>query len=215
MSSPPPAKRARLASEAEVLPLLFPAALPGALINAHIHSANRLHILGLIPELRNRIMEMALSSPDDIALSATSPQQPPILRTCSQLRAQYTRVYYTINSLVLSLEAYNGAATVPAVKAFVKHVESPMDLEIIEFLRVEKWWVNLLEWMRLVHAGEMPNFVEGAEQRSGELLVIAQMFGVVEEMKGVDWEITRKVLERFRVLLGEHDVDWHGDPLED
>lgn len=160
-------------------------------------------------------MEMALSSPDEIALSATSPQQPPILRACSQLRAQYTRVYYTINSFVLSLEGYNAAATVPAIKAFAEHVENPMDLERIEFLGIEKWWVNLLEWMRLVHAGEIPNFVEAADQRSGELLVIAQMFGVVEDMKGVDWGVTRKVLERFRVLLGEHDVDWHGDPLED
>lgn len=96
----------------------------------------------------------------------------------------------------------------PAIKAFVKHVDNPLDLEAIEILRSAKWWISVLEWMPLVHAGQLPNFVEGTHQQSGEPLIIRQMFGAVEVMGGVGWMITKKVMERFRQLLGECHVDW-------
>lgn len=182
------------------------------LINTHLHGANPLHLLGLTAELRNNIMEMALHDPDEIKLTATSPVQPAILRVCSQLRQDHIGVYYDINEFHLVINDYDAAAIVPPIMAFVTYRKEDKSLARFMMNGFQNWG-NLMEWLRLTHQDCLPRIT--IPDQLEEFVIVSQMFAIMEEMRKIDWTTTKKVLETFREPLGDVDVDWLGDPLED
>lgn len=70
----------------------------------HVHQSNRLHLLGLPPEIRNKIMDYALPSTEKIRIRPNRSIQPAIIRTCRLLRDEYIQQFYYGKVFLLEIQ---------------------------------------------------------------------------------------------------------------
>jgi len=106
------------------------------------------HILRLPAELRNRIYFEVMVSPTPIAIDEENHSHPGLLQTSRQLRREAIKIYEENNSFRVDLEDLKFA---PQPSHWVWH--SYVEFSSNDTMSFDSCWPNLVEWLRLYHAG--------------------------------------------------------------
>lgn len=104
------------------------------------------HLLNLPGELRNHIYEMVVVEPDRVEITSEGPGEPPLLRTCRQIRREAGSLYYRSNIFAFCLEAYNGADFVPFIRQADKFIWTLREGAVMFTwpLNTDRNWDNLV-----------------------------------------------------------------------
>ena len=71
----------------------------------------------------------------------------------------------------------------------------------------EPVWYNLVQWLKLFHAGKLLGPPKDGRDSAGEKAAFA-VFDVVESLKGEEWAVVEKMLPGLREVLGAGDPRW-------
>ncbi|KAK4623594.1 hypothetical protein CLAFUW4_05285 [Fulvia fulva] len=176
------------------------------------------HLLGLPGELRNKIYSLALVSESDITVTATGPSQPPLIRTCHQIREEALSVYYTDNSFTLRVQDHNGVALEHFSLLRRQYFDGTRGdrLSKTTVQRVGKRsWKNLLAWLEAAHSRGMdipvlPPSSTALQSREKVLLYsLADTAGV--QLRQAPWDTVKVVLKGMRPALVRHHSKWGVD----
>lgn len=75
--------------------------------------SQRLHILGLPAEIRNRVFSYVVVQDAAIVVTGDGPREPALLSTCTQIREETLTVYYTLNSFLLIVTDFDALPLMP------------------------------------------------------------------------------------------------------
>ena len=73
-------------------------------------------------------------------------------------------------------------------------------------------WNNLVEWLKLYHAGEVRGYHDIEMDPSTDMAVTG-VFNVVESHAGREWSVIEEALEGLRCMLGAVDDMWLSNTL--
>lgn len=117
-------------------------------------------LLDLPPELRNQIYELALvddhgytrNDVGDIMVTRDDYMQPPLLRTCRQIRSEASEVFQDGSFFSLRIDNLKLA---PQPKHWFWKLECSNETDNWEYDGLELW-SNLKEWVKLSYDGVAP-----------------------------------------------------------
>lgn len=178
-------------------------------VNQNHETTTERHLLSLPPELRNRIYRYAVLEHEDICLSASGPQQPALLRVCTQTRQEAINIYYTENCFRLSVQDYDGEALSQFCTNWQAYFTPPADyvfetymLGIRGIVHTGKpSWPNLLRWLKACREAGAPRYCHGSETDSNESKMVSAAFSVMDAMGDAPWTDVEKAIEFVRVAL--------------
>ncbi|KAK5127544.1 hypothetical protein LTR85_006884 [Meristemomyces frigidus] len=168
--------------------------------------------LKLPPELRNRIYEMVLVEEDFIHVTRQPSFEPPLLKTCHQIRDDALQIYFEMNAFVFYAPAFDSTAIMrwtakvrrmgEGMRAIAAHWQSVFD-DMPD-------WSNLMLWLRRYHAGEAESGIDDDNPSPDqEDKILVMMFGMVEDLADLRWPQVERILERSRFLLARCDSAWY------
>jgi hypothetical protein len=169
-------------------------------------------LLGLPPELRNRIHRFAVSDDNMITITkSTAFPEPPLLFTCKTIRQEAIGIYYLANDFSLSVVSWD-----PSVYLFLaqkdKALRDTYNFSLLgrKFQMVETGsasWENLRRWLRLrydsAETSEMTMISYDTER-----CIIQGMLDMLVRMKASPWNEVEEVLELLREGLILADNAW-------
>lgn len=173
-------------------------------------------LLTIPPELRNRIYEEVLVEEKKIDLSHKDTKPPGLLSTCRQIRDEARKIWYFQNKFHLTVIACDCRLERDFADAR-EAVESEVGSEgrevyvSVKLCRGDRDWSNLLEWCRLIFAGDCLYALDVPDARdSNYFCVVATAQDVTKTCVG-NWEDCRKTLESLRQSFGRINPMWLRD----
>lgn len=128
-------------------------------------------------------------------------EEPGLLRTCSQIRAEASAMFFTRNSFSVTIECYS---LVPQ-KSHWYWKKTPYENTQVELDGSWVQWDSLLEWLEIHHAGFDPKFFraykELAETEWDVLSWINKFFDMAKTLRSQPWEAAKGLLEHARQLV--------------
>ena len=182
-----------------------------AIANNTSRSSDDLKLLGLPPEVRNRIFQYALieEEEEEIELSANTPTLPALLTVCKQIRSETIFLYYTMNNFYLTIDDYDAAAALPSLKTYMKYF-----VEIEGREDHSKFDINLTAGQtgsgccRRIHTSEISYLGVEPESVDQVLLALEAVQDTIVEMDGRPWAEVEKVLEGYHRCVVLMDPAW-------
>ena len=100
-----------------------------------------------------------LVSDEAITVSKTDPHQPALLRTCTQIRAEATSIYFNENAFSLPMPGFDSTLGLRWCNLARPHLQNG-DMSRIGWERETgtETWDDLKVWLRRTHAGEVPRY---------------------------------------------------------
>lgn len=173
-------------------------------------------MLKLPAEIRVLIWEYALHEAGRIEVT-THLRQPPLLRTCKQIRRETVDIWYTENDFHIHIHDLDAAIS----NAWARHtvslcVQRSVQKEGESLLTNVQWtchhscnWDNLMVWMKVVWAGEPTYYMESPKADSTHTMAI--VYGatrVAADNAAHSWAKCAESLEGFRLVVGRFDHRW-------
>lgn len=191
-----------------------------------INSSPSSPFMKLAAELRNTIYEyvLRLDNGTFYVNQTTGIPEPPLLLTCKDIRREALPLFYSLNSMVLTVDSYS-----PAMPLFIYKKQlaalAQYDYLINECSVVpvgRPSWRNLLAWLRHAHEQEYIGipftrlasplrpgaYVRWAGDPLREWVVVAGMFRMVNLLDDEDWEVVEETLTCMRYALVKFDAEW-------
>ena len=167
-------------------------------------------LLSLPAELRTLIYRYAITGPRTLEIDKArwSTHQPPLLRTCTQIRAEALRLFYIENKISTNIHDWNPIVKYRFQLLMVKY-RIPLH-SLHHYFSGTPNWQNLLLWLRAVHMGLIGAISDAVgKQRPLERKIVGVMFKVVRKATGVStWSQVEDLLVAHRELLGMVDARW-------
>lgn len=179
---------------------------------------NRLSLLGLPGELRNRIYTFALIEDDPSVLVQRNYSQPGLLRTSYQLRREASAIYYQLNTFYADTTDLDFGTQLH----FNQHFKGRGVMKVTGAGPVsQQSWPNLINYCRLFHEGGRCGIGYGEGNEAGWCTEIARhcrrrmlmsfagwrfaarAFQLVGSMKHVPWKDVETALEIFKMTVAE------------
>jgi hypothetical protein len=165
-------------------------------------------LLSLPPEIRNIIYRYALVE-DEIEIDppmSPVPEQPSLLQTNRQVRAEASDIYYKENEFVWCIEDFN-------VEAFVAWSESSRATKrstLVMRLDGKPTWANLVWWLGVYCTRKAQGLGFSEEDVHPMVTAAEQLFKLASNLakKGLRWEEIKPNLELMREAFGNYDVEW-------
>ena len=185
----------------------------------HAQDVSKRHFLGLPPELRTKIYEYALLEPRPISITATGPQQPPLLRSCTRIREEAIRLHYTNNRFIMTVTDYDVEPILRSYRVWSRYYAPPEGYdddkgEVYGVIGIDTNgspnWKNLVEWCKLVHEHQVYGYAS-SDDGDGTDTSLGAIMDAVLDLRGdggATWEIVERVLERFKRMLVLLDSRW-------
>jgi hypothetical protein len=161
-------------------------------------------LLSLPPEIRNEIWKFAVLTTEQLNILGSNPKQPPITRTCRQIRAESIRYFYRDNSFACTIMDYNPADFKQYRKFADKHGLSTVLLTHKHSTGVSRdvLRANFLAWAEGTFKGETAPLGYSAGHTEDTFVWeklshrIVKVFNVARHLKkmSVDWEDAKVVL---------------------
>lgn len=152
-------------------------------------------LLQLPRGLRDVIYFYAVAKAYDITLDRHNCLQPPLLRTCHQIREEASAVFYKEN--YFRVELLN-CKFEPQPDHW--YWTAPFDKDVTD--RGLCVWSNLKEWMRLDHECRVQHLDLDFEETDEDdwSTVMHKAWDVVGQMKaaGVGWDVTERILDMYK-----------------
>ena len=170
-------------------------------------------LLRLPAELRNEIYHLVPTDPKNVQISTSGYTRPALLNTCKSIRYEALHLFYTSNTFTLTIRSYNAT---PLLKwrnhlnriGIQKEPQCWLDTTLPS-------WENLVEWLRLYHAGEVLEsplelgvMSSLCWKGSLEEWIICAMVNIVRASKGESWGKVEKSLRVWRRALADRDRRW-------
>lgn len=173
------------------------------------------NLLGIPPELRNRIYDFALVSRKRLQVTDGSPalEQPALLRTCRQIRREAIAIYYTDNRFRFIVHAYDGAAMIPFREVLIKYRESAKtsNFSIALCDNCDEVHIDNLDvWLEAHYkdAKLVPGLRQDKSAEATMAMTLARRtFGVVRAMRKQGWPEVNDVLGAFYEAIEELQTD--------
>lgn len=178
-------------------------------------SAKKSPLLSLPPEMRNRIYRFALVEEDDIEIPSGGPfpSDPPLLRTCSQIRGEAISIFYLENTFSFTIEDFNAGKYLEWCGTSKYRKESNHIFAVVDSTN----WTNILRWLRASYQQEGYGFAPleqdvGEEEQQSN--TAAYLFDLAHEVEanGGTWEQVETALGQARKMLGVYDSEWLKKP---
>lgn len=178
-------------------------------------------LLGIAPELRNRIYEYALISRESInVFKVYNCKQPDLLKVCRQIRNEAISVYYTDNTFHFEACKMSGAEIVPFCrlqKKYATHRQAKLTTYMCDH-RDYYDENNLRAWLKAYHAEPklVPSLPQDAEYyRRNSKNFVVRMFGIAKSMHKKPWRKVERVLESFFNVVDMEEDMWLSDHMYD
>jgi len=138
---------------------------------------SRSDLLGLPPELRNQIYRYALVSSENIIIDDMDHEEPPLLRTCRQLRKGANGIYRLQNRFTVMIRELQ-------FEMPIGHwAQWKIPLERIQIgLSGAAKWSNLERWLELFHR-RSTYIALSKGQAVSKYQVIARTFGIAHALR--------------------------------
>jgi hypothetical protein len=167
-------------------------------------------LLSLPGELRNRIYRFAIIGHRALEIDAArwSTHQPPLLKTCKQVRHEALRLFYIENKISTDIHDWNPIVKYNFQQLMLAHKVRPANLH--HYFSGGPNWGNLMNWLKAVHEGRIGAISDAVgKQRPMERKIVGVMFRVVRKATGVStWMQVEDLLVAHRELLGMTDDRW-------
>ncbi|KAI5362078.1 hypothetical protein Slin15195_G057280 [Septoria linicola] len=165
-------------------------------------------LLGIPPELRNRIYDEVLVQPRSISLRYHGDnKQPPLLSVCRAIRSEAIGIYYNDNNFFLEACKCRGAFWLPFCKLLAKYRKDGK-AKLPTYICHHRGYLdedNLWAWLKAYHqdmdVAPCPDHATERLTRASRNLVV-RMFGVVKAMREKKWGKVKKVLGSFFEAVG-------------
>ncbi|KAK3723933.1 hypothetical protein LTR37_001417 [Vermiconidia calcicola] len=178
--------------------------------NTNASRQQKLHLLGLPAELRNKIYEYALVDFEDTQIWDSCNIQPPLLHVCRTIRREAISIFYTFNLFNLHIRDCDSKPVHHFYTTQQKYFRGPGIVREGRHSGIG-WtilygtpnWANLRGWCKAWYEGGM-GLVAGEKTPSGCRNRNAAM-GVttaVYNMGGVEWAVVDQVLMGMRQNSG-------------
>jgi hypothetical protein len=162
-------------------------------------------------ELKNRIYFYALVRPDNIEITALNwpNHQPPLLKTCKQIRHEALSIFYNENRISANIDDWN-----PEVKNACHDLWAYHDLKSGQFSHYftgKPHWQNLLAWLKAFFLRDMKGISDVVNKdRALERKTVGMMFLMAVKAKEnrMLWKDLKEMLEGQRGLLNKGDRRW-------
>lgn len=185
-------------------------------------------LLELPAELRNKIYRLVLCKNDAIVVSSTGYEREWLLSACKKVRREALKIYYYENVFQIQVHKWKsdnwlafersnkqlGIKGSRTIQNALSEGEQLDGLKIdIGITSTEPSWKNLLEWMRRVHAGNLPGPTKPPRSdvqlpRSVKFLRFETMIFTARELAKQPWSSVQRILCGHRALLGQEDSRW-------
>ena len=185
------------ATEADPEQHLDSSAIPPAVIPEA--QENTPTLLGIAPELRNRIYYAALTRPKLLDVNNPAFQkQPALLSVCRQIRTESIAIYYTDNNFDYECCKLEGSKVLPFCELQKKYrVDHKVKLQTV-FCEHPSYfdYQNLWAWLEAYHKDEQaprpPNDSKVGKRRSKKFVL--QAFDLIDLMRRSQWSTVRLTL---------------------
>lgn len=175
-------------------------------------------------ELRLKIYRYTLYVPDDKGFCVVTKKdgipEPPLLFTCKAVRQEAVDVFYLQNWFLLMMDSWDPATEVLLTRK-TKKMKSDDDVNWRQYTSSPGRWKNLLEWLRLYHAGLAHPLAKRAVKKHEEDDVGDQtpeqwsfrdsLFKIVAAMQDKPWDDVKNIMDGLRHGLIALEREWSVD----
>jgi hypothetical protein len=194
--------------------------------------ASKCHFLKLSPELLNTIYRLVLVSDNAIEVKVTDapPMDPPLLRTCRQIRREARGIYYQENTVNFTVLDYDIRKIVAWLDLSSAHHDlysnAQLTLSISSHSTV--CWYHLHYWIFMYRMGRITRLTrasssvatgsDGIQHNEGDRSLAIGLFDLAEShlAAGSDSQTIHAALEQYRKnVMRPHPVHhriWHNLP---
>ncbi|KAK5704354.1 hypothetical protein LTR97_003372 [Elasticomyces elasticus] len=166
-------------------------------------------LLTLPPELRNRIWEHSLVSPEPpVRIDNETWRQPPLIRTCKQIRQEAAPMYYGLNKFSIIVTDLDFKTDIHFCRSARSCVDFPPDTSYYSSGPVQAKWESLMEGAKAVHSGMIPGCQHNMAQ-TGVLAAAAGALKIARRLRGVPWEQVEEVLIVYKSAVVSSGTGWN------
>ena len=182
--------------------------------NERVHSADRLHLLGLPAEIRNRIYMHVLVTTTKylpIEIDSTGPRQPGLLSCCRQIREEAIHIYYTLNWFEIIVYDCDAVAIQRPHALIAKYCKAPSQHEDRGFVdyRGNPSWSNLVNWCKAFHDDDQMLWMTvDSNETDKDAMAVAAVLDVVDKCRQMDWDHLLSILESLQMLMVSRNPAW-------
>ncbi|EMC99748.1 hypothetical protein BAUCODRAFT_145129 [Baudoinia panamericana UAMH 10762] len=188
-------------------------------------------LLALPGIARSNIIRHSVVKKTGILIAANDPEsdaEPCLMSLCQQLRTEASPIYYRENNFVIYIRNYDIDSLLPWLKRADSfrdgdgtrfHVNGAMELVggytrcngiITIHTDGQPHWANLVEWLRLAHAGEVIPLCDNCEATGSQIEQVKGAFDHVMQATA-SWETVAEGLKGVRRILGATNQGWWVD----
>ncbi|KAK5725432.1 hypothetical protein LTR15_003618 [Elasticomyces elasticus] len=165
-------------------------------------------LLALPPELRNRIWEHSLVSPEPLVrIDNETWRQPPLIRACKQIRHEAAPMYYGLNKFSIIVTDLNFKADIHFCRSARLFVDSPPSMWYSS-APGQANWESLMEGAKAVHSGAIPGYQQGVTI-PGVATAAAGALKIARHLRGVPWEQVEEVLIVYKSAVVSSGTGWN------
>ncbi|KAK5710032.1 hypothetical protein LTR17_019253 [Elasticomyces elasticus] len=164
-------------------------------------------LLTLPPEFRNRIWEYALVSPQKIVINKDTWKQPPLLRTCKQIRQETAPMYYGLNKFSMVQTDLDFGPTVHFYRAAKFSKVGNVNAVYFAGPPGQLNWDGLMKGAKAVHNGSMSWCNYKGQQSGIQAAAIGALF-IAGHMRGVRWAQVEETLEVYKRVVVDSGTGW-------
>ncbi|KAK5127463.1 hypothetical protein LTR85_006802 [Meristemomyces frigidus] len=168
-------------------------------------------LLSLPPEMRNRVYRAALIDNSEIVIlpKGPLPDEPALLRTCSQIRNEATSIYYKENRFVFEIRDNDASLHIQWCRSSQERLHTGRN-----FFRLTEStnWTNLLHWLESYYSRRCCGV--DVTDIGSPFETVAQLTSVVKKLRtstDLEWSQVADILERMRKALGAQKKGWLDD----
>ncbi|KAK4890306.1 hypothetical protein LTR27_010949 [Elasticomyces elasticus] len=165
-------------------------------------------LLALPPELRNRIWEHTVSREPHVTIDKETWRQPPLLRTCKQIRQEAAPMYYGLNKFSIVVTDLDFKTDIRFCRSARSCVDFPPDTSYYSSGPVQPKWESLMEGAKAVHGG----MIQGCQHNmavTGVLAAAAGALKIARHLRGVPWEQVEEVLIVYKSAVVSSGTGWN------
>lgn len=166
---------------------------------------NEKTLLGLPPELRNRIYRYALVTSHRVNISASQPNKPGLLSCCKQIPVEATGIFTREN--IFSTTITDLRPSIPHSHWLRRDVRGR---SCGLHLAGSPNWQNFEVWLKQIHAREIPAFSIHYGAVNWHRAAVRAV-KIVVQMRRVEWAVVESVLQEYKEALdskGRTDWKW-------
>lgn len=173
----------------------------------HPPPAQSCRLLALPPELRNRIYEFSLVAEAGHITVTLSTKQPPLLHTCTQIRAEAKSMWYNSNRFQIPVRDCDGTPYL----AWLKHCRGLEVETVMVQVQFDGFpnWQNLIVWLRERHEHAIPwPICSFDDTLAEEWRLVSVAHATLVDYRFRPWADFENVVKRMRYLVEPYEDAW-------